>query len=81
MTAGSDNHWSTPISPIYGIELEKRLTRIKDYVKIILEKGPIGLHVPEERFMMPDDVEIDERHRAWMLNQSEQDVPAPKEWI
>lgn len=81
MTAGSDNHWSTPISPIYGIELEKRLTRIEDYVKIILEKGPIGLHVPEERFMMPDDVEIDERHRAWMLNQSEQDVPAPKEWI
>ena len=81
MTAGSDNHWSRPEAPIYGVELEKRLTTIEDYVKIILNKEPIGLHVPEERFVIPEDAVMDERHRAWMLSAEELDVPAGKEWI
>ena len=81
MTAGSDNHWSRPESPIYGVALEKRLTSIADYVKIILNKGPIGLHVPEERFAVPEDAVMDERHLAWMLDENEQDVLTDKEWV
>lgn len=81
MTAGSDNHWSRPEAPIYGVALEKRLTSIADYVKIILNKGPIGLHVPEERFAVPEDAVMDERHLAWMLDENEQDVLTDKEWV
>ena len=81
MTAGSDNHWSTPESTIYGVKLEKKLTGIEDYVRIILEKRPIGLYVPDERFIMPDDIEMDERHCAWILDQNEMDTPSQKEWV
>ena len=81
MTAGSDNHWSRPDLPIYGVELEKRLTSIDDYVKMIIQKAPIGLHVPDERFLIPADAVADERHRAWMIDENERDVPAYKEWM
>ena len=80
MTAGSDNHRS-PDSPLYGVLLEKRLTSIGDYVKIIREKYPVGLYIPEDRFEMPPEPVIEERYQAWMLDDSERDVPAGKEWI
>lgn len=79
-TAGSDNHCGANW-PLYGVELEKRLTSIGDYVKIILERKHVGLHIPEGRLVMPGKPEIDERHRAYMLDSSERDVPAGKEWI
>ena len=55
MTAGSDNHHSLrhdmdPQKHIFGIALEERLTSIHDYVRLILEKRPIGLRVPAGRF-------------------------------
>ncbi len=81
MTAGSDNHCSRPETPIYGVKLEKRLTNIGDYVNIILNKEPVGLHVPEERFIIPEDTVLDERHLAWMLDENEKDIRADKEWI
>ena len=80
MTAGSDNHCGSNW-PLYGVELEKRLTSIGDYVKIVLNRNQIGLHMPEDRLIMPENPEIDERHRAYMLDDSERDVPAGKEWI
>ena len=80
MTAGSDNHCS-PSSRIFGIELEKRLTSIEDYVHIILNKEPIGLYVPEERFTIAPGYQPDERHRAWTLDEHENDIPAGQEWI
>ncbi len=79
MTAGSDSHWS-PNQQVYGVELEKRLTSIYDYVNIIMNNGYIGLCVPEERFIIPPGLELDDRHRAWMLDEKEQDTPATKEW-
>ena len=82
MTAGSDNHWSRPEATIYGVALEKRLTSIGDYVKIITNRSePIGLHVPDERFVIPGDFEMDDRHRAWMLDEKEEDVPADRQWL
>ena len=79
MTAGSDNHLS-PCPAVYGIELKKRLTSIADYVTIILKKEDIGLHVPAERFgMIPGEIP-DERHKAYMLDDEEQDIPAGREW-
>ena len=70
MTAGSDNHLS-PTDRIFGVELDEKLGSIQDYVRIIREKGKIGLHVPPERWVMPD-TEIDERHIAWWLNEKEE---------
>ncbi len=80
MTAGSDNHHS-PVPTPYGVELGKRLTRIEDYVKIILRKERIGLHVPEDRFVCSMTEEPDERHLAFILNNMEQDEPLLNQWL
>ena len=80
MTAGSDNH-NSPVPAPYGVELEKRLTTIDDYVKIILDKGRIELHVPADRFDVPADAEPDARHCAFMLNDQEFDILSPKQWM
>ena len=80
MTAGSDNHCGTNW-PLYGVSLEKQLTSMEDYVKIILGKSPVQLHIPEGRLELSGVPEIDELHRAYMLDADEQDIPAGKEWI
>ena len=80
MTAGSDNHHS-PSPQLYGVLLEKRLTDISDYVKIILNREPIGLSVPADRFRWDPSWTIDDRHRAWQLDAQEQVIPAEREWI
>ena len=80
MTAGSDNHKS-PAKETYGVELPRRLTCIQDYVQMILNHEEIKLHVPEERFAVPEDAVMDERHLAWMLDENEQDVLTDKEWV
>ncbi len=73
MTAGSDNHHS-PAGMVFGVELERKLTCIQDYVRVILNREPIGLHVPEERFLRTPDMVIDEAHRAWRLDEQERTV-------
>ncbi len=80
MTAGSDNHFS-PIPEPFGVEIEKRLTTIGDYVKIILERGHIGLHVPPERFRVTGDPEPDERHFAYLLDQNEKETDLGNQWM
>lgn len=80
MTAGTDNHRS-PADPVFGVELENRLTSIKDYVRIILDRGKIGLYVPPERFALTGQTILDDRHRAYLVDETEQIVHAPKEWI
>ena len=80
MTAGSDNHHS-PSETLYGVELEERLTSIHDYVRIILNHETIRLHVPESRFLLTGEPLPDERHRAFMLDGDERDVPAGREWM
>ena len=80
MTAGSDNHHS-PVPDPYGVELEKRLTTIEDYVRIILDKGRIGLHVPEGRFRVSGDREPDSRHVAYLLDKNEKDTVYRKQWM
>jgi len=80
MTAGSDNHLS-PIPEPYGVVLEKRLTSIVDYVKIIMKKEHIGLHVPKERFLFHGETEPDERHTAYMLNEDEHPVFMREQWM
>lgn len=81
MIAGSDNHKSPPDGrPVYGVALEEKLNNIGDFVSLILKRGSIGLHVPEERFVMPP-FEMDELHQAYFLNAQEQDIPAGKEYL
>ena len=80
MTAGSDNH-NSPIDGPYGVELEKRLTTISDYVKIIRNREYIGLHVPAERFAVSGDPEPDERHRAYMLDINEKETEMVNQWM
>ena len=79
MTAGSDNHHS-PREILFGVLLEKRLTSIEDYVKIVRRKQTIELYVPAERLELPSDTKLDERRKAWMLDEMERDVPAEKQW-
>ena len=79
MTAGSDCHRS-PAECLYGVVLEKRLTSIQDYVKIILEKRSIELYIPEGRFDLNGAAELDERHLAYILDSSEHDVLSEKQW-
>ena len=80
MTAGSDNHRS-PVDGPYGVELEKRLTSIQDYVNIILNKYRIGLHVPDDRFILPAEGEPDARHCAFALDEQELDILSAKQWM
>lgn len=70
MTAGSDNHHS-PARQLFGVELEEKLGSIADYVRLLRGRGRIGLHVPEGRFIMPEWT-MDERHRAWHLEENEE---------
>ena len=79
MTAGSDNHRGTGW-PLYGVALEKRLTSIADYVKMIRDHYAFELLIPEDRLQMPASPEIDARHKAYMLDETEQDIPTEKEW-
>lgn len=57
------------------------MTSIQDYVKIILTKEHIGLHVPKERFQVSEDQEPDERHIAYLLDKNEQDTVLSKQWM
>ncbi len=79
MTAGSDNHLS-PFFPLFGVQLEKRLTSIQDYVTMILNRETIQLYVPDHRFDLPEVFPLDERHTAWMLDADEKDIPSEKQW-
>lgn len=79
MTAGSDNHCGTGW-PLYGVALPKRLTSIADYVKIIRGHSEFELLIPEGRLEMPASPDIDDRHKAYMLDETEQDIATDKEW-
>ena len=80
MTAGTDNHCS-PVPAPFGVELEKRLTSIRDYVTIILNRERIILHVPESRFSVSEDGMPDDRHIAYNLDREEHDVLSPAQWM
>ena len=63
------------------MELETKLNSIQDYVSMIMKKSPIGLYVPKDRFAVSGDAEPDERHIAYMLDDQEQVVSSPKQWM
>ena len=73
MTAGSDNHHS-PIAEPYGVELDEKLTCILDYARILRNREPVRMHIPEDRFIMPE-WELTERYRAFRLNDAEEMIP------
>ncbi|MBR4006554.1 PHP-associated domain-containing protein, partial [Fibrobacter sp.] len=82
MTAGSDNHHSTPKvdvnRQIMGLALDKRLENIHDLVHLTKNRAPIGLHVPAGRWnVAPDAPYID----AFFLNEDEQLTPSGKDWL
>ncbi len=80
MTAGSDNHFS-PIPVPYGVVLEKRLSGIEDFVRIVLEKGHIGLYAPPERFSVSAETVPDPRHTAYALDAAEHDILSENQWL
>lgn len=79
MTAGSDNHHSIGEKLLFGVELNEKLKDIRDYVRILLNREPIGLHVPPERFTVSEP-ELDDRHLAYYLNEQEEDVLSRYQW-
>ena len=80
MTAGSDNHNSAKVNSaeeLYGVALEQPLRDIHDYVSLILNRGPIHLHVPESRFVWdPAMPEL----KSWWLNEDESITPTGRTW-
>ena len=80
MTAGSDNHHS-PAREVFGVVLEKRLTCIEDYVRVILNRERILLHVPEGRLTTTGDPEPDDRHVAYLLDSEEKDHLYTEQWM
>ena len=49
--AGSDVHNAADLTGAepYGVELDEKLDSVKDYVSLILDRAPIGLHIPDGR--------------------------------
>ena len=82
MIAGSDNHLSEAgkweAGKIFGIRLDEKLTSIHDLVRIIREKRPIGLVMPEGRFHVPAGAPEPE---AFWLDEDEQLVAAKRTWL
>ncbi len=82
MTAGSDNHNSDKVQSqdqLYGVSLDQKLTRIQDYVDLIRSRGPIHLHVPEERFSA--DPESSEPLHSYWIDSYENLIPTNRLWI
>ena len=81
MTAGSDNHDSSRIvraEQLYGVSLEKPLQSIGDYVRLILGRGKIGLHVAPDRFVPRPDME---ETPAFLLTEDERLTPCGRRWL
>ena len=82
MTAGSDNHNSAKVGSredLFGVSLDRRLTSIGDYVQLILTHGPIGLHVPPERFQA--DPVSSEKLTSYWVDENEELRPTGRLWI
>ena len=82
MTAGSDNHLShdglDAQTRIMGLALDQPLGSIHDLVRLIKDKAPIGLHIPEGRW----NVAADAPHiESFWLDENEQIVVTGKDWL
>ena len=81
--AGSDNHHSCPEkmtpSRMFGIELDQKLTSIHDLVRIILNREPIGLHVPKERFSIQPGDQL--QKEVFWLDENENAIPDGRDWL
>ncbi len=77
--AGSDNHLSMPARTLYGIKLEEKLDSIHDLVRMIRNREPIGLAVPEERFTDQPDGHL-EKDVFW-LDENENAIPDTRNWL
>lgn len=82
MTAGSDNHFShdglDARSRIMGLSLDAPLGSIGDLVRLIRERAPIGLHVPDGRWNAAEDAPFIE---SFFLDENEQLKPANRDWL
>lgn len=76
--AGSDNHHAAQGSEVFGIALDQPLRSIRDLVEIILTRKPIGLHVPQDRFLPPPDAPALE---TFWLDDQEQLIPTGRDWL
>jgi len=82
MTAGSDNHFSHDgldvRSQIMGLALDQKMETIHDLVRMVRNKAPIGLHVPDGRW----DVTTDSPYiEAFFLDENEQLQPTNRDWL
>ena len=81
--AGSDNHHSctekTPPEKLFGIELDEKLGSIHDLVRLIRNRGKIGLHVPANRFEIQPEDQL-ERDVFW-LDENENAIPSTRDWL
>ncbi len=79
MTAGSDNHRSFDGQTLMGVGTKTRLHDIRDYVRLILNKQPLHLQVPDGRFDFPSDSRI--YLPGFMLTEDENTSPYHRPWL
>jgi hypothetical protein len=82
MTAGSDNHDSSRIQSqddLFGVSLDAPLTSIQDYVQLIRSRGPIHLHVPDDRFSA--DPNTSEQLHSFWIDSYEHLIPTRRLWM
>ncbi len=80
VTAGSDNHRSTPDTPLFGVELDAPLCSPADWVQHVRQRKPLTLVCDRARFQVDPTVEP-LMEPAWLLDENEQKVPLPMDWL
>lgn len=82
MTCGSDNHRSgfdvRDPAMTWGIGTETPINCPMDYVKMILERKPVALLCPPERFVKQPGMTSPQ---AWMLDSREEPVLMARKWF
>ena len=82
MTCGTDNHLSgfgvREPERTWGVGLEEPLNSEMDYVRVILERKPIVLLCPEDRFTPQEGMVSPE---AWVFDEHEVPVLSGRDWV
>lgn len=83
MSAGSDNHLSSPErwnrDNLFGVATDERLGSIHDFVRLIRERGKLGLCIPiNDRFEIPQDAPVLE---TFWADDTDHPQPTNRDWL
>ena len=79
VTAGSDNHRSREESTLFGVALEEKLTSAQDWVQHVLQRKPLTLLCPDDRF--DADISNPPELPAFWMDEKDAFVPMDMGWL